>query len=230
MRYGYAACLALVLATPAQALDRAWSHTANIAVTSQWVDRGLTQTNGHATLQGGLRHDHFGGFYIDTWATGVDFGDGTDAEIDLGVGYAGELDGGLTYDLSLFYYVFPGAPKGAKADFWEVIPAVGYDFGPVEWSATAFLTARNGGDTGEAVYLTTGLRAPLTEQLSVDANVGRSELDPRGGDDYWDWNIGATVALPWVEMDARYHDAGDIACGGACKSRFVFTVGRSFTF
>lgn len=212
------------------AAESQWEHTASIAFTSQWVDRGLTQTNAHGTLQGGLRHDHASGFYVDTWATGVDFGDGTDAEIDLGLGYAQEFDNGFSYDLAFYYYVFPGSPDGSKADFWEAIPSIGYDFGPVAWSAAAFLTTRNGGDTGEAVYLTTGLAVPVTEQLSVDANVGRSELDPRGGDDYWDWNAGLTYATPWFDADARYHEAQGIACGGNCKARFVLTVGREFKF
>jgi len=231
IKYGLAVAAALVpSAAPVRAADGDWTHTANLAFTSQWVDRGLTQTNGHATPQAGLHHHHASGFYADLWATGVDFGDGTDAEIDLGLGYAGELPGGLIYDVSVFYYVFPGAPKGAKADFWEVIPSLGYDFGPVAWSATAFLTPRNGGDTGESIYLTTGLHAPLTEKFSVDANVGRSELDPRGGADYWDWNAGASLYLPWFKLDARYHDAEDVACGGACKARVVLTLSRDVEF
>ncbi|MBL8644338.1 MAG: hypothetical protein JNK21_10435 [Rhodospirillaceae bacterium] len=228
------ATAALLATTTARAQDapaeRAWTPTLNLAFTSQWVDRGLTQTNAHATPQGGLRLDHESGFYVDSWATGVDFGDGTDAEVDLGFGYAQELDNGFSYDLSFYYYLFPGAPKGSKADFWEVIPSVGYDFGPVAWTAAAFLTTRNGGDTGESVYLTTGFSVPLTEEFSIDANVGRSELDPRGGDDYWDWNAGATYATPWFDVDARYHDAGNIACGGKCKGRFAVTISRDFSF
>lgn len=221
---------AIVVAVSVRAEESAWSHTANIAFTSQWVDRGLTQTNAHATPQGGIRFDHGGGFYADTWATGVDFGDGTDAEVDLGLGYARTLENGFSYDLSFYYYVFPGAPKSSRADFWEVIPAVGYDFGPLAWTAAAFLTTRNSGDTGESIYLTTGLSIPVSEQFNIDANIGRSELDPRGGDDYWDWNAGATYSLPWVNVDARYHEAEGIACGGNCKARFVLTIGREIAF
>ncbi len=235
MRFGGVFVAALVLCAVSahaqeDASDSAWTPTISLAYTSQWVDRGVTQTNAHATPQGGLRLDHESGFYIDSWATGVDFGDGTDAEIDLGIGFAKELENGFSYDLSFYYYQFPGAPKGSKSAFWEVIPSVGYDFGPAAWTAAAFLTTRNSGDTGESVYLTTGLSVPITENLSLDANVGRSELDPRGGDDYWDWNAGVTYSAPWFDVDARYHDAGNIACGGACKARFALTISRSFSF
>ena len=225
------AAFIVLCAAVATAEESSWTPTATVAFTSQWVDRGLTQTNAHATPQGGFRLDHTSGFYVDSYATGVDFGDGTDAEIDLGFGYAAELENGFSYDVAFYYYLFPGAPKGSKAEFWEVIPSVGYDFGPVAWSAAAFLTANNGGgDTGEAVYLTTGLSVPITEELSIDANIGRSELDVRGGDDYWDWNVGTTYATPWFDIDARYHDAGNIACGGSCKARFAVTISREFSF
>jgi uncharacterized protein (TIGR02001 family) len=218
-------------ASVVHAEERAWTPTVNIGFTSQWVDRGLTQTNAHATPQGGVRLDHASGFYVDSWATGVDFGDGTDAEIDLGIGYAQELENGFSYDISFYYYLFPGAPQGSKAEFWEVIPSVGYDFGPAAWTAAVFLTTNNGGaNTGESIYLTTGLTVPLSEEWSIDANVGRSELDPCGGDDYWDWNVGTSYATPWFDIDARYHDAGNIACGGRCKARFAVTVSRDFSF
>lgn len=221
----------VLCAAVATAQEKTWTPVVSVGVTSQWVDRGLTQTNAHATPQGGLRLDHASGFYVDSWATGVDFGDGTDAEIDLGFGYAQELENGFSYDLSFYYYLFPGAPSGSKSAFWEVIPSVGYDFGPVAWTAAAFLTTNNGGDdAGESIYLTTGLTVPLTEQWSIDANIGRSELDPRGGDDYWDWNVGTSYATPWFDIDARYHDAGNIACGGKCKARAALTVSRSFEF
>lgn len=45
----------------------AHSFTANIGIASQYVFRGLTQTNGKPAVQGGLDYAHASGFYLGTW-------------------------------------------------------------------------------------------------------------------------------------------------------------------
>lgn len=58
----------------------------NAGVVSDYVFRGASQTGGNAALQGGVDVD-WGAFYLGSWASNVDFGDDTDAEIDLSVGH-----------------------------------------------------------------------------------------------------------------------------------------------
>src|SRR5262245_32365582 len=45
--------------------------TGNIGLFSQYIFRGLTQTNGDPAIQGGLDYSHSSGFYLGTWATNI---------------------------------------------------------------------------------------------------------------------------------------------------------------
>lgn len=45
--------------------------TANVTFASQYVFRGLSQTNGKPAIQGGLDYVHSSGFYVGTWLSNV---------------------------------------------------------------------------------------------------------------------------------------------------------------
>src|SRR4051812_31049308 len=45
--------------------------TGNVAITSQYVFRGLTQTNGDPAIQGGFDYAHSSGFYAGTWLSNI---------------------------------------------------------------------------------------------------------------------------------------------------------------
>lgn len=47
------------------------TFTGNLTLASQYVFRGLTQTDGKAALQGGFDYSHANGFYIGTWLSNV---------------------------------------------------------------------------------------------------------------------------------------------------------------
>jgi hypothetical protein len=66
--------LMLVLTAPAFAEDP-YSISANIGAVSNYMWRGVTQTQDGAAVQGGLDFSHESGFYIGTWASNVDFND-----------------------------------------------------------------------------------------------------------------------------------------------------------
>ena len=55
-----------------------WSVTANVLLGSEYIFRGIAQTAGKPTVQGGFDIAHTGGFYAGTWASNIswleDFG------------------------------------------------------------------------------------------------------------------------------------------------------------
>lgn len=63
----------------------------NIAVVSNYLFRGVTQTDGSPAVQGGIDFEHASGFYAGTWASNVDFGDEISYELDLYAGFAGSM-------------------------------------------------------------------------------------------------------------------------------------------
>ncbi|MFP4638845.1 MAG: TorF family putative porin [Guyparkeria sp.] len=98
--------------------------SANVGVVSNYFFRGVTQTDDSAAVQGGLDYEHESGFYAGTWASTVDFGDGTSYEADLYAGYGGSL-GDLGYDVGYIYYAYP---DGDDLDFGEIYGSLSYSY------------------------------------------------------------------------------------------------------
>ena len=86
--------------------------SANAAVTSNYIWRGISQTNEAAAGQGGIDYGHDSGFYAGTWVSNVAFGNVNNAgyEMDIYAGFGGEA-GGLGYDLGVITYQYPLAPS-----------------------------------------------------------------------------------------------------------------------
>ena len=87
--------------------------SANVTLASDYVFRGVSQTDNQLAIQGGFDWGHDSGFYVGTWASNVDsqfFGGATDPqiELDLYAGFANEFSNGLGYDLGYLRYQYPG--------------------------------------------------------------------------------------------------------------------------
>jgi len=94
----------------------------NIGVVSLYKSSGIDQDdrqqdaatakNFRPALQGGVDYAFGNGFYVGNWNSTGKFGGGDGVEIDLYAGYGGEITKGLTYDLNLITYIYPGAADG----------------------------------------------------------------------------------------------------------------------
>ena len=108
--------------------------TGNIGLFSQYMFRGLTQTNEEPALQGGMDYGHASGFYAGTWGSNVswlrDFGAysaGASLELDIYGGFKGTIGkSDFGYDVGLLYYWYPGdaAPGAHEADTLELYGAI----------------------------------------------------------------------------------------------------------
>lgn len=81
--------------------------SANVGLTSNYIWRGITQSDDKAALQAGLDYKAKNGFYAGTWASNVKFTDNKATEVDLYTGFANELKGGLSYDIGAIRYAYP---------------------------------------------------------------------------------------------------------------------------
>ena len=100
----------LLLAAPAIRAEEAksWipgSFTGNIAILSDYSDRGMSQTNQNLAVQGGIDWTHDNGAFVGLWASNVDYGDG-DIEQDIYGGYAGSM-GNFAYDTVAYFFYYP---------------------------------------------------------------------------------------------------------------------------
>ncbi len=251
----------LVLAAPAAGADGdddanpAWfpgEFTANVAFTSDYVFRGISQTNERGAIQGGIDwsvglSDDFG-IYAGGWGSNVDFTDGDNAqvEIDMYGGLSGSI-GDLSLDATVIYYRYPGAKGNLRYDFVDFGPSVAYDFGFAEASVQYLWSPDYFAGSGDSHYITGGLAIPIPESalpswlaVSVDGSIAHQEIDEEatfGARDYASWDVGATLSAFGLDVDLRYFDtdlARDSCFGGGstfgdlCDARFVWSVSKSF--
>lgn len=152
--------------------------SANIGATSNYVWRGVTQTDDAAAVSGGLDYAHEKGFYAGTWASNVDFDDDTTAEVDFYGGFANALDMGLGYDFGVIYYWYPGAND--DLDFTEIYGSLSY--GPVEGGINFTVDKEASGGNTNDLYYHLGASFDVVETWSVGGTVGYYDFD--GGGDY----------------------------------------------
>ena len=121
-----------VLPAPAAVSD--WTFTSNIGLFSQYVFRGISQTNEKPAVQGGFDLSHKSGFYAGTWASNISWiSDGNpdasaSVEGDFYGGYKWALPGDLMLDLGALYYWYPGSyPAGfTNPDTTELYAALSW--------------------------------------------------------------------------------------------------------
>ena len=130
-----ALCAMPVLAADAPAASApAFTPSSNVAIVSNYLYRGISQTGASPALQGGFDLAHASGAYIGVWGSSITWvsdsaGVGTSAgtELDTYAGYKGKA-GSVDYDIGYLRYNYPGTyPTGAvKPDTDEVYVAATY--------------------------------------------------------------------------------------------------------
>jgi uncharacterized protein (TIGR02001 family) len=152
--------LATVVTTPTAALAQATSPhslTANVAITSDYRFRGISQTFGEGffkpgpAIQGGIDYSHASGLYIGNWnsnVSGNQFPNGASIEMDFYGGWK-KTWGDVGLDIGTIYYFYPssefsattviGTPTTEKPNHWEI-----YVGGSWKWlSAKYFYSLTN---------------------------------------------------------------------------------------
>ena len=196
-----AAFATLVTAGAASAQDVEFAF--NAAATNDYVFRGASQSNEDFALSGGVDAT-IGGFYAGGWASTVDFGDATDAEVDVYGGYRAEA-GGFALDFGVVGYFYVDAPGGADYDYVEYKAAASRAIGPLTAGVAVFYSPDFFGVDETATYLEANAAFSPVDKVTVSGAVGKQWLDVTG--DYVTWNVGAAYALTdSLAVDVRYHD------------------------
>jgi uncharacterized protein (TIGR02001 family) len=189
-------------AAPAGAQEFALNY--GVAVTSNYISDGTTQSNDNPALQGYVEGS-YGMFYGGLWSSTVDFGDdaelgGDQVEFDLYAGIRPSF-GDLSLDLSYYRYLYDDSgdccgefvliAEYPVADFGAVGAEFDYDpVGDTRWGELA------GALTFAEVWEVGG---------AVGSDFGSEEW---GKDDKVAWNAGVTRGLgDFASVDLRYHDS-----------------------
>lgn len=190
-----------------------WEFSANVALSSDYVWRGISQTDESPAISGGFDVAN-GSFYAGSWASNVDFGDDASIEIDVYAGFASEFANGIGWDVGVIYYAYPDSTP--DYNFVEIYAGLSYEFeGGVGVGASVAYDPDNKNTYVEA---TAGYSF---ENFSIDGAVGNYSFD--AGGDYTQYNLGVTIPTEWVDLDLRVwdNDANN-------DTSLVATISRSF--
>jgi uncharacterized protein (TIGR02001 family) len=211
--------------------------TGNVAVTSDYVFRGLSQSNSDTALQGGFDVTTASGFYVGTWLSSIDFNDSSDAnlETDLYAGYTAAIGKtGLSYNVGVYGYFYPDSNSNSHFDFYEVYGGLTYAVGAFSVTGQVNYSPEFFAKSGDAIYTQASAAYKISDLFSLSGAVGYQTIDDAvafGTDDYTTWNVGGTLNLPGAfkgtSLDVRYSDTDDKAFGSLSDERVIFTLKRT---
>jgi len=198
--------LAGITGVPALAMaeDSPHSLSGNVSMASDYLFRGISQTGGDAAIQGGLDYSHSSGFYLGTWGSNVgwleDFQGyaSGNIELDLYGGYRSEIGStGITYDLGVIGYFYPGKEIGVTtADTTEIYAALGWKWFTVKYNYSLSDETFGFANSDGSGYLDISASVPVGETgLTLGAHWGTFSFENNGAADYDDWKISAAYDM-----------------------------------
>jgi len=221
-------CLALAAALclapfAASAQDEAASpYSWNVTGVSDYVFRGVSQTDEDPTLQAGFTYTSPVGLYAGVWGSGVDFGPGDPSvELDYLIGYGIDVSDKVNFDVLLNRYTYPGA---SELNYNELITTT--TFAEQYKLTVAYTNDLSGSDT-KSWYYAVGGEWGLPQDFTLSANVGRTTLETAYGKDYTDFNVGVSRQFGMFNLGVAYHGtdgAGRDNNGKLADNRVVLTV------
>jgi uncharacterized protein (TIGR02001 family) len=215
--------------------------SANVALTSDYRFRGISQNGEEPAIQGGLDYsvdlgDTGFGLYAGAWGSSINFGDGDQAQVEMDWygGVTTEVKG-VGVDLGVIYYSYPGAASSLNYDYVEgalnlsyspteeVTLGVGYNYSPNYF-----------GDSGTFHYphvsvdFAPKLDTPFPITLGATAGYNYIEDEAAFGvtGDYADWSVSVGTSYKIMNLSLAYIDSNEP--GDASDSTFVVTLGASF--
>ena len=208
----------------------------NVAITSDYRFRGISQNDQTLAIQGGFDFEHEDGFYVGVWASSVDFQitavDDATAELDIYAGYGGEFgDTGIGYDVNILHFAYPNSDAALGYDFTELTVGLSYEIFSFSISRTSDYFA----GSGEATYYNLGAEYPVTDDWTVSASIGQQDVfdnDAWGTPNWRDYKLAISGSLGSVDAEIAYIDTdlSEEECFGGsdwCDATVTFTLSKS---
>lgn len=207
----------------------------NVGVTTDYIFRGISQSQHKPALQAGVDYAHSSGLYVGAWGSTIEWVERSDYtfkkdnsfEVDLYGGYKGAV-GDFTYDFGLIRYYYPGkystsdaATKPLNAtgpDTTEAYAAVGWKFFSLKYSETISANFIGWGGTGAqngaiatdrskgSNYTDLTVTYPIDETLNVIAHIGHQNVTKNSYANYTDWKLGVTKDVGFGVVGLAYTD------------------------
>ena len=240
-----ATCAMIITAPMLMAEDSPHEFSANVALSTDYMYRGGSQTNEQPAISGGFDYAHSSGVYVGLWASNVDFGDSANIEIDYYGGIAGEFSNGIGWDVGGLYYQYPGVKDADEAggdfDFFEGYGSLTYTFSDVQLEPAIGVKFSYSpdyfGENGDSYYVNADLGLSLPYGIGFAFQYGNQMFDSSGLTDYSHYSVGLSKDIAKFTFDVTWYDEIDDANlfwnlssdpNNTPAEALVFTVSASF--
>ena len=215
----------------------------NATLASDYIFRGISQTQGDPAIQGGLDVSHESGLYVGMWASNVDFGGEASSEFDFYVGYAGNISEELSYNLGWIKYEYPGDGDEDLnfSEYYASLSAHGFTVGTAY--SNDFPGFGKNGRSDSTLYTYVGYEYSLPYDIGLALQYGNYDFkDPaftdkngKTSDSYNNWSIGLSKNWAGLDFGLTYTDTNlssseckdFIGKSNYCDANFVVSVSKT---
>ena len=232
-----AALLSVPFAVSAQESEESTSpFSASFGVTTDYVFRGVSQTDNEPAFQAGATYTAPFGLYATVWGSNVDFGEGgPNFEVDYNIGWSKDLSDSWNLDLGVNRYTYTSASSGyGDIDYNEYLAKVTWT-GPVVVSGLLGYADDYSNSGAEQIYAGLDASYEIGHGFSVGASAGYTTIKADANEwprrsDYFDGSVSVSKAFGPATASLGYYDtfgsdAADLRRGSdTYKPGVVFSV------
>jgi uncharacterized protein (TIGR02001 family) len=220
----YLLVLSGLVSVPAMAADAPASpHTVsfNVGVTTDYVFRGISQSQHDPAISGGIDYSHASGLYAGAWLSTQKWVDdagpykgGSDLELDLYGGYKGSV-GDIGYDVGFIHYAYDGDRADAAPGY--VTPETSEVYLGLSWKMLSLKYSHvvsnyfvgwggSGVDSKGSHYLELNATQDLGDGWGLLGHIGHQKVEHFSNASYTDWKIGVTKDVGFGVVTLAYSD------------------------
>lgn len=226
--------------------------TGNVALTSDYLFRGVSQTNQEPAVQGGIEYAADSGFYVGVWGSSVSWLSdlstdaapiSSDVELDGYLGYRGKFgDSKLSYDVGALYYAYPGDfPSGFNsADTGEIYFGLNAGLSESVGLAAKYSYAVTDlfgyADSDGSGYLDLSLNWQFAPGWTLNVHGGKQWIENNEAFEYADWKLGVikafdngfSIVAAYTDTDAEQTLYTNAFGNEVADGRFSITFAKAF--
>jgi len=205
------------LSCPAGTQAETWQTS--LAVTSDYILRGVSQTNGDPAVQASVTYWHPTGWYGGTWASNVDTAKryyspaGSQTEVNLYLGMGRRLDASWVVDAKAVYYLYLDDPAQASYDYTEFAITLAWReriYGSFSISPDSTLFSRLGGARDQVVMASElSLQQPLSPWITWRLGAGYQDVADAAHSGYAYGGTSLALQFEHVALEVGYYRTDD---------------------
>ena len=180
---------------------------------TDYVFRGVSQSDQDPSVQAGLDYVHEDGFFAGLFAAAIDYPttsfrpDPGEIELNAYAGFGRPAGNDFAWDVALIHYAYPGS-EADDDDYQELGFNLHYR-DRARLGLTFSDDARLGGSSGWTAEIE--LRQPLAGKFQLSGTLGHYAFARDDWRDYEYWDVGVSAVAGPVTFDLRWFDTSDAA-------------------